>query len=176
MKKIKEYLNLISAIYNAWPVVLIIASFIGAAISYLTGIGNRIIAIWLPLWVVVLIFGFSLYPFAKLIQWFFVKRQEPLFLYQNFLWKTGLFSFRYPIPICPRENCGCQVICRPEDKPSVSNSDHPIYGSAVLFPVIKRRYIYECPRHGQLFQLEDSIKDLQEKAWLSRKGKPMKGR
>ncbi|MDP1624354.1 MAG: hypothetical protein Q8L64_01145 [bacterium] len=162
MKRIKEFLDFLITLVNAWKVVLPILLLCLSAVFAVLKIGNKNISINLPVWLVIAIATLALYPFAKLIEHLVNKKRSPNIKVNGLLWKPSLFSFRYPEPLCPHNDCERKVICRviPPNPLRVVTSISEINNAKFEY-----RYVYECPIHGQINGVpNDEISLLQEKA------------
>ena len=164
MKRIREILDTLITLVAAgkviWPWLLIIASGVLAIWRF----GNR--KVLLPIWLVVLASAIFIYVVAWFLLRLMGRRQHPFRLY-GLLWRQPLLPFRFPVPLCPREGCGREVICKQVPPPSLqlvrSLSE---WKSLDLQP----HYIYECPIHGEISGVPDEdIELLQRKAKLAMK-------
>lgn len=165
MKRIKDFLDFLITLVNAWKIVLPVLLVVLSAAFTVLKIGNKNISINLPIWVVVAIAVLALYPFAKLIEHLVNKKKSPNIKLYGLLWKPSFFSFRYPVPLCPHSNCERKVICRaiPPNPLKVVTSISEINNAKFEY-----RYIYECPIHGQINGVpNDEINLLQTKAKLA---------
>jgi hypothetical protein len=165
MKRLKEFLDLLVSISKAWPIILSVLLAILAVITRFSEFAGQNIVLSLPLWAILLIFALAIYPIGKIIQFIASHKKTPLKRLSGLLWKSTVFG--YPIAVCPREGCGCEVICKEISPPSF----HVITGINDLRQAsFEYSYEYECPVHGMLSGVpNESMGLLQKKAKLSYK-------
>ncbi len=165
MKLIKNVLEFIITLIKAWKVVLPVLVFVVAEIVAIMKFSNQNIQFLLPVWATVIIFFLALYPICKFVEFIIGIRTKEKFPLNGLLWKPSPFSFRYPEPLCPKKDCGREVICKIiPPKPfalvqSVSDFENVNY---------QNQYIYECPIHGRISAVpNEDIRILQKKAKLA---------
>lgn len=162
MKRIKDFLDLIVTVVKAWPYLLVGLTFVLSIVAWLAGFGSTMVQFALPLPLVLVFIALAIYPIAKTIVWFLRKRSLQVFPFNGLLWKPSRFRFRYPTPICPEKDCGCEVFCKVEQ----SNFLRPVQ-PGIVKQQAKDHFSYECPVHGVLHNVPDiDILELQMKARL----------
>lgn len=166
MKRLKEFLDLLVSFSKAWPIILSALLIVLAAITRFSKFASQSVALSLPLWALILIVALAIYPLGKLVQFVASRRKAQLKRLNGFLWKTRLIGL--PVAICPREGCGCEVICKeipPKSLQLITGIDDLRKAN------FEYSYQYECPVHGALGGIpNEPISLLQHKAKLAIKG------
>jgi hypothetical protein len=165
MKRIKEILEFLKSLLDflaslkVWlpAIITVILSIVG----YLSGIANINVKFNMPLLLVITIIILSLYPILKFLEYLLKPRK--LFPYNGLLWKAAKISFINPVPLCPKDNCGCQIVFKAQPPPPIqligvgnNNRIETDY-----------KYVYECPIHGPINVPNIHISELVEKARLA---------
>jgi lipid-A-disaccharide synthase-like uncharacterized protein len=134
-----------------------------AAFTRFSELAGQSIVLSLPLWALILISALAIYPIGRVIQFIASRKKAPLKRLSGLLWKTAVFGL--PIAICPRERCGCEVICKEIPPPSF----HVVTGLNDLRTAsFEYSYQYACPVHGALSGIpNEPIGLLQKKAKLA---------
>jgi hypothetical protein len=165
MKRIKDILDFIITLVTAWkvvlPVLLVVLSAIWAVLKY----GRISITITLPVWVLLIIGVLAGYPLVKFVEYFFKHNRTSDIALYKLLWRAPLLPSRPPIALCPRKDCGRQVICKvipPQPYRVVSTI------SEMNNTRFENRYVYECPVHGEIAGVPNEEPSLlREKAKLA---------
>ena len=145
MKRLKEFLDLLVSLSKAWPIIVSALLAVLAVIIRFSELAGQSIVLSLPLWAIFLISALAIYPIGRGIQFIASRKKAPLKQLSGLLWKTPVFGS--PIAICPREGCGCEVICKEIPPPSF----HVVTGINDLRKAsFEYSYQYECPVHGTL--------------------------
>jgi len=162
MKRIKDFLDLIVTVVKAWPYLLVGLTVVFSIVVWLAGFGATMVQFAMPLPLVVVFIALAIYPIVKTIEWLLRKKSLQVFPFNGLLWKPSRFRFKYPAPICPEKDCGCEVFCKVEQSISI----RPVQ-PGIFEPQAKDHFAYECPVHGVLHDVPDiSIRELQIKARL----------
>ena len=167
MKRIKEFLDLLVSLVSAWKIILPILLLVVSVVITILKIGTKTIEISLPIWVILIIVLLAIYPFAKFVEYLRRRRNSaPVRLY-GLLWKTRFLFSYFPIPLCPHDSCGREVICK-----EVSPNQYQVITSLneLRNAKFEYRYIYECPIHGAVNGVpNEDLSLLQHKAKLAMK-------
>jgi len=165
MKRIKDFLELIVALAKAWPYLLLALSYLLAVIAFAVRFSSQLVAFSVPRLLFITVIALALYPIAKFIEALLKSKEQKPFLYKGLLWKLRRFSFQYPTPLCPHEDCGREVFLKSIPTVSVTPISGPFLQANSNY-----NHIYECPIHGVLSDVPNaSIQELREKARLVQK-------
>ncbi|MCB8983136.1 MAG: hypothetical protein H6659_04885 [Ardenticatenaceae bacterium] len=163
MKRLKEFFDLLVSFSKAWPIILTVLLVILAAITEFSKFANQSFVLSLPLWALILIVALATYPLGKSIQFVVSRRKTPLKRLNGLLWRTRLIGI--PIAICPRNGCGCEVICKEIPPPSLQ---YVARIEDLRKASFQYSYQYECPVHGALEGIpNEPLSLLQQKAKLA---------
>lgn len=161
MKTFKDFLDFVNALVRAWPIMISALALLISIIVGLSSVGTIIFQLSVPLPLLIAASALMLYPIAKVLQWLTRRTIKP-FKYAGLLWKPSRLSFRYPIPLCPRDGCGCEIIFKAVPSVNIETLSGPFLQARSSY-----RFTYECPIHGILSGVPDSeIAELQRKAWM----------
>ena len=167
MKQIKELLDFLITLVNAWKVVLPILLLVLSAVIAVLKFGTQNITITLPAWIFLIFIALALYPFGKFVEYAIKRKESPQFKLYGLIWKAPFISFLYPKPLCPHDGCGREVVCK-----EIPPQPMQVVTSLADFNNIKYeyRYFYECPIHGKINGVpSEDISFLQHKAKLAMK-------
>jgi len=169
MKRLKDILDFLITLVNAWKVVLPILVLVISALITVLKFGTKNITVTLPIWTwtVLILTALALYPIGKLAEYSIRRRKTPDFKLYGLHWRVPFLFFRFPIPLCPHEGCGHQVICEeiPPQPFRVVTSPAEINSFRLEY-----KYVYECPIHGKINGVpSEDISLLQHKAKLALK-------
>jgi len=166
MRRLREILEFLMSLVNAWktllPLIFLALSTIIAVLKF----GNTIVTFSLPVWAILIVGVLALYPIAKLVEYGLKQGNIPPVKLYGLLWKAPFLPFRYPVPLCPHNDCRCEVICKRIPPP-------PIQHVTNLSDLNNRsrfesQYVYECPVHGKINGVpNEDISLLQHKARLA---------
>jgi hypothetical protein len=159
MKRMKDFLDFLGSLVKAWPALVVIAGLLVSVALAPTQIASTVVSLSIPLPLFIAIAALALYPIAKLVQRLFEHRKQEPFSYSGLLWKPALLGFRYPRPVCPRQDYGCEVSSR-----SLTPQQEPRISGPFMTIETQYAYAYECPIHGQLSVSNEPIEELQRKA------------
>jgi hypothetical protein len=160
-KRFKELVELLVNLQKLAPLLLGTLVIVVSIVAGLAGIGRLSVQINLPLPVIIAVSALALYPVAKFVQWWF--RPLKPFGYSGLLWRPSHLSFGFPIPLCPHENCGCEVFCEGKPPPALQ-----FIGVGTSNRIVtEETFIYECPIHGRVGGIpNEDVAVLQRKAKL----------
>jgi hypothetical protein len=162
MKRLKEFLDFLITLRQAWPILVWALLLLLSLVLGLTNAANKTIQFSIPLPLLVAAIAFAIYPILKFIQWLASKPMKP-FENSGLLWKPSKLSFHYPKPLCPKEGCGCEIIVKVV--PSVNIGHAAATNLPILTAHTKYSYTFECPIHGVISGVPDEdIEVLQHKA------------
>ncbi len=154
--------GVIVAVFAGLLVTFLLWAIPGVWTWFVSTIGqlSRILSIRVavPLWLfgVIILATIGL---VKLIQWL-VRPHNP-FQYAGLLWWPHRLSLGYPTPTCPRDDCGCEVVCQVQYPPATQfigvGSNNQL--------ITETTFMYECPAHGRLMNVpNEDVALLQKKA------------
>ncbi len=167
IKRLTEWLNLITAAGRALPYVIAAGAFIGVLLKWLAGT-LWAVSVQLPLLLVIAIVSLAVYPLAKLLEWVVKKDAAVPFEYSGVLWRPSRLSFHYPTALCPVRGCERELFHTSERKPSLE----PISPHGWdLYAKVATIYYLECPEHGRVWQGDSDLNELQAKARSMQRGR-----
>jgi len=159
IEKLKNIFGLIANIIKSRWVIILLASIMISILIWLKDILFTEVFLRVPIYLVIIIGAFTLYPIFKFIYFIFSKSDLEMIVYGGLSWKPSRFKFRYPEPKCP--HCGSNISYSVVRKPYIvarSLSDiENVHDKSI-------RYEYECPNHGVLNVQNKPMDHLQELA------------
>ncbi|HEX8990246.1 MAG TPA: hypothetical protein VF784_01085 [Anaerolineales bacterium] len=161
IKRLTEWLNLITAAGQALPYVIAAGAFIGVVLKWLAGtLWAASVQLRFPLLLVIAIVSLAIYPLAKLLEWVVKKDAAAPFEYSGVLWRPSRLSFRYPTALCLQPSCGRELFHKSESKQSVEQGQH----GWDYYPKLTTTHFLECPEHGRVWQGDSDLDELRAKA------------
>jgi hypothetical protein len=161
---LKGILEFFILLVNAWktfsPLILLVLSKIAAILKF----SNTTVP--LPIWAILIIGVLALYPIARLLEYGLKRRSTSSVKLYGLLWKEPLLPWQYPVPLCPHNDCGREVVCREIPPPPIqliTNFSDLSNGSRFEY-----QYAYECPVHGKIDGVpNEDVRLLQHKVMLA---------
>lgn len=149
MKRLKDILGFLITLVKPWKIVLPIFMLVISALITVLKFGKKNVTINLPVWAwTVLIFAaLALYLLGKLVEFINRRKKASDSKLYGLLWRVPFLFFRFLIPLCPQEGCGCQVICK-----EIAQKPYQVYTNPMEINNfrLESEYVYECPILGKI--------------------------